>query len=56
MDNSSSAEIEIFLKKQTFQMWQRYTKVTILKIWQKNYKMSNAREFARPPGGGGIKW
>ena len=28
MDNSSHAEIEIFLKKQTFQMWQRYSKVT----------------------------
>ena len=26
MDNSSHAEIEILLKKQTFQMWQRYSK------------------------------
>ena len=31
MDNSSSAEIEIFLKKQTFQMWQRYSKVRFFK-------------------------
>jgi hypothetical protein len=29
MANSSIAEIEIFLKKQTFQMWQRYSKVSL---------------------------
>ena len=29
MANSSIAEIEIFLKKQTFQMWKKYSKVSL---------------------------